>query len=107
MSNTELAGRLRTARDYVGLTIAETSTTCGIPEGMLAALELGRAEVDEVTLQRLAGAYGVRASYFTEPEEQLLAGAVTVLGRLGGELEGHDRDEALRFAAYLRHATAD
>jgi transcriptional regulator with XRE-family HTH domain len=106
VSNHELADRLRAARDYVGLTIAETSTTSGIPEMTLAALELGRVDVDDVTLQRLAGTYGVRTSYFTEPEDQLLAGAVTVLGRLGGELEGHDRDEALRFAAYLRHANA-
>jgi transcriptional regulator with XRE-family HTH domain len=103
----ELAGRLRAAREYVGLTIGETSSASGISETALVALESGGGEVDDVTLQRLASAYGVRTTYLTEPEDQLLAGAVTVLGRLGGEMEGHDRDEALRFAAYLRHASGD
>ncbi len=99
--------RLRDAREYLGLDAATAAAACGIDEAELIALEAGRIEVDELKLQRLARAYGVRSAYFTEPESELQEDAVIVLGRLARELRGHDRDEALRFAAYLRHALED
>ncbi len=107
MNEMATGGRLRAAREYVGLDVAGAAAASGVAEGNLAAIEAGRAAVDELTLQRLGRAYGVRSSYFIESEAELHAGAVVVLGRLAGELAGHDRDEALRFAAYLRHSIED
>lgn len=99
--------RLREAREYVGFAIAEAAAASGIAAQELDAIETGRVPIDDLTLQRLGRAYGLRTTYFTSSEDELRAEAVVVLGRLGGELTGHDRDEALRFAAYLRHALDD
>lgn len=107
MNDIVMGGRLRATREYVGLDVPGAAAASGVVEGDLAAIEAGDAAVDEFTLKRLARAYGVRSSYFTEPEDELHAEAVVVLGRLAGELTGHDRDEALRFAAYLRHTIED
>ncbi|MGI8411626.1 MAG: helix-turn-helix domain-containing protein [Solirubrobacteraceae bacterium] len=107
MTDAEAGGRLRAAREYVGLDVRAAAAASGVTEGDLATIEAGDAVADELTLQRLGRAYGVRSSYFTEPEDELHAEAVVVLGRLAGELTGHDRDEALRFAGYLRHTIED
>lgn len=99
--------RLREAREYVGLAITDAAAAGGIAPDELAAIETGRMPVDDLILQRLGRAYGLRTTYFTASDDELRAEAVVVLGRLAGELTGHDRDEALRFAAYLRHALDD
>jgi hypothetical protein len=107
VSNPDRSVRLREAREYVGLGTADAAAASGIAEDDLAAIEAGRIAVDDLTLQRLGRAYGLRTPYFTASDDELRAEAVVVLGRLAGEVTGHDRDEALRFAAYLRHALDD
>jgi transcriptional regulator with XRE-family HTH domain len=97
VSNPDRSIRLRDAREYVGLGTTDAAAASGIAEDNLAAIEAGRIAVDDLTLQRLGRAYGLRTSYFTASDDELRAGEVT----------GHDRDEALRFAAYLRHALDD
>jgi len=107
MNGTVSSTRLREAREYVGFAIAEAAAASGIAARELDAIEAGRVPIDDLALQRLGRAYGLRTTYFTASEDELRAEAVVVLGRLGGELTGHDRDEALRFAAYLQHALDD
>ena len=107
MSNPDRSVRLRDAREYVGLGTEDAAAASGMAEDDLAAIEAGRIAVDDLTLQRLGRTYGLRTSYFTASDDELRAEAVVVLGRLAGEVIGHDRDEALRFAAYLRHALDD
>jgi transcriptional regulator with XRE-family HTH domain len=99
--------RLRAVREYVGLGIADAAEAGGLPEHELAAIEDGSTTLDDLVLQRLGRVYGLRTSYFTASEDELRDEAVVVLGRLAGELAGQDHDEALRFAAYLRHALDD
>ncbi len=99
--------RLRDAREYVGFAIADAAAATGIAPQELDAIEAGRVPIDDLILHRLGRAYGLRTTYFTASDDELRAEAVVVLGRLGGELTGHDRDEALRFAAYLQHALDD
>jgi transcriptional regulator with XRE-family HTH domain len=99
--------RLADVREFVGMSVAAAAEAADLSAEDLVAIERGLREVDDLELQRLARAYGVRGPYFTEPEDSRCDEAVIVLGRLAGELTGGDRDEALRFAAYLRHAVTD
>ena len=104
MSAVTISERLRTARVYVGMSAADVAAGTGIGEDDLAGIEGGTRKVDELELQRLARLYGYSAAYFHGYEEPLPDDAVTILTRLTRELTEPDRQEALRFAAYLRQA---
>jgi len=102
-----VAERLRAARAYVGMSAADVAADTGLREDELAAIEEGARPVDDLELQRLARLYGYSSAYFQGHEEPLPEYAVTILTRLTSELAEPDRQEALRFAAYLRQAPED
>jgi transcriptional regulator with XRE-family HTH domain len=106
MSGVATGTRLRGARDFVGLTVEEVSARIGISPERLLEIETGEAEraVDDLELRRLATAYEVSSAYFTDPMDDLTAGALVVIGRLDGELSESDKKEALCFAGFLRYA---
>jgi transcriptional regulator with XRE-family HTH domain len=102
-----LSGRLRDAREYVGLDVGGAAAAAGVPESELEALESGQRAPDDLELERLARAYGYGPGYFARDPEPLDESAVAAFARLGEVLSEHDRQEAMLFAAYLRDASED
>jgi len=99
--------RLAEVRQYLGIGLAQAEAETGIPEAYLTAIETGQRPPDDLELGRLARCYGHPVSYFLRPPDPLDPSAVSVLARLTEGLTEHDRQEALRFAAYLRDASED
>ena len=97
------ASRIRETREYLAITLEDAAAAAGIEYAQLRAIEQGEHVVDELSIQRLARAFGCVTAYLTsEPrkDEQ----TVQVLARLTDRLTEPDRLEALRFMSYLRHA---
>ena len=103
MSGELVSARVRELREFVGMPVAEASQIAGLAPGELEQIEDGTRAAHELELHRLARAFGVRASYFSDSTDAFAADA-NVLGRLTGALTGEDRIEALRLLLYLRHA---
>ena len=96
--------RIRETRAYLAITLEDAAAAADIQQEQLQLIEQGRRTVDDLTVQRLARAFGCVPAYLTsEPAED--KDTIAVLARLTGDLTGPDRAEALRFASYLRHAT--
>jgi transcriptional regulator with XRE-family HTH domain len=95
--------RLREVREYLCLSTAEAATSAGMALEVLASIEDGRREPDELELQRLARTYEHPAAYFRDGST-----APVPAGLLRGptELSDRDRRELTRFAAFL-HDTSD
>jgi transcriptional regulator with XRE-family HTH domain len=107
MSATSLPARLREAREYVGLAVADAAAAAGMADPELDAIERGARPPDELELERLARAYGYARGHFARPPQPLDEGTVAVVARLGEAMSDHDRREAMLFAAYLRDAGED
>lgn len=102
-----VGGRLAEVREYLGIELAQAEVETGLPAADLAAIESGERPPDDLELARLARFYGHPVGYFLRAPDPLDASAVSVLARLTDGLTEHDRQEALRFAAYLRDASED
>jgi len=98
------AGRLRHTREYLGLSASQVAQTAEIEPSQLAALEAGEAALDELALHRLARALCCTPALLIEeqPAQEEIPAAIA---RMASELSVHDREEALAFAQYLRHAS--
>lgn len=99
--------RLAEVRQYLGIELAQAEAETGIPKADLTAIETGQRPPNDLELPRLARCYGHPVGYFRRPRDPLDSSAVSVLARLTDGLTDHDRQEALRFAAYLRDASED
>jgi transcriptional regulator with XRE-family HTH domain len=97
------ARRVRHTREYLGLSAAQVAQVAGIEPSQLAALEAGETELDELGLHRLARALGCTPTLFIE-EQPALEKIPAAIARMASGLSAHDREEALAFAWYLRHA---
>ena len=96
--------RIRETREYLAITLQDAAAAADIQQEQLQSIEEGRLTVDDLTVQRLARAFGCVPAYLTgEPAED--DDTIDVLARLTGDITGQDRLEALMFASYLRHAT--
>lgn len=107
MTAQAIAGRLRDARLYVGMSATEVEAATGISEVDIAAIEDGVRAADDLELRRLARLYGYASAYFFGHDDPLPDESLTILTRLTSELTEHDRQQALRFAAYLRQVPGD
>jgi len=98
-----LAERLRTERQYIGLSQADVATVLGIPRAAVSALETGRRRVTGLELKRLAGLYGTSVDHLLgkEPVEDPMTAA---LFRTAKGLTADDKEQVLRFAEFLRSA---
>jgi transcriptional regulator with XRE-family HTH domain len=95
-----LAGRLRKARDYLGLSQQFVADHAGLSRAAISAIETSRRRVEALELERLAALYKVPLSDFldqsvTDPP------SVRALARQAAELSESDRAEVLRFAQFL------
>lgn len=98
---------LAEVRQYLRIGLAQAEAETGISGADLTAIETDQRPPDDLELARLARCYGHPAGYFLRPPDPLDPSAVSVLARLTDGLTDHDRQEALRFVAYLRDASGD
>lgn len=99
----KIGGRLKTAREYLGLSQEEVSKMIGIPRSALSAIESGTRGVDVLELKDLAKIYKLPVSHFTDEGEgqAVLPADIAHLARAAAQLAKKDRDELGRFAEYL------
>jgi len=98
-----LAERLKSERDYLGLSQEQVAKVLGIPRAAVSAIETGRRKVSGVELARLAALFG------SSPDRllgsQLEPDPTDVqLYRATQSLSDNDKAQVLRFAEFLRSA---
>lgn len=99
--------RLREAREYLGFSQDEVSIALGVTRPAITNIENGQRKVDALELEKLANLYGRSVSYLlsgqedASPENSKIAFAARALNGLSG----HDLDEIVRFATYLRNSS--
>lgn len=98
-----LGGRLREAREYLGLLQEEVATALGIPRTSLSALEAGKRKVSGVELRRLARLYRRPVAWLLG-EDDVDLGDVEPLFRATAQLSDQDKEQVLRFAEFLAGA---
>jgi transcriptional regulator with XRE-family HTH domain len=99
---TDIAVRLKEAREYLGLSQQEVATSLNLPRSAISLMESGQRRVDSVELKTLAKLYQRPVAFFTSGEEEpLLATDLAVLARQMSKLSEEDRDELLRFTEFL------
>ena len=100
----EMARRLKGAREYLKLSQEEVSRELGVPRTAVSLMESGQRKVDTQELQKLARLYQRPVGYFTGEgtAEAALPPQVAHLARAAAKLSNRDRNELARFADYLQ-----
>lgn len=104
----ELGSRLRTVREYLGLSQNYVAERTGIPRSAVSDIERGIRKVDSLELKKLAGLYRRPISYFLDENPDATAGdhAIAALARKLTALPEADRRAVEQFAEFLRHDKA-
>lgn len=98
-----LAARLKSERDYLGLSQEQVAKVLGIPRAAVSAIETGRRKVSSVELARLAALFGTSPDRLLGAELERDPTDVQ-LYRATQSLSDHDKAQVLRFAEFLRSA---
>ena len=100
--------RLRGARETLGLTQEDVAGALDIQRTSVIAMEAGRRNVSALELRRLARVYRRSVAWILgeEPNPEL-AGDDGALYRATAELSLEDKEQVLRFAAFLAAANTD
>ncbi|GCE01855.1 helix-turn-helix domain-containing protein [Embleya hyalina] len=101
---TRLGQKLRSTRDYLGLSQQQVSERTGIPRSAVSDIERGVRKVDTMELKKLARLYRLSTSYFLDEDEDADAGEHALAGmpRTRKDLTAEDRIEVARFIHYLK-----
>lgn len=99
----KIGERLKSAREYLGLSQEEVSKIIGIPRSALSTIESGIRGVDVLELKALAKIYKLPVSHFTDEGQgqSKLPEDIAHLARAAAQLAKKDREELGRFAEYL------
>lgn len=102
-ARSKMGERLKSAREYLGLSQEEVAKVINIPRSALSAIESGLRGVDVLELKALAKLYNRPISHFTDerPTQPSLPSDIAHLARAASQLTKKDRDELGRFAEYL------
>jgi transcriptional regulator with XRE-family HTH domain len=98
-----IGGRLREAREFVGLLQDEAASALGIPRTSLSALEAGKRKVSGVELRRLARLYRRPVDWLLGEDHTSVA-ETDPLFRATARLSDEDKEQVLRFAEFLAAA---
>ncbi|NMO04516.1 helix-turn-helix transcriptional regulator [Gordonia sp. TBRC 11910] len=99
-----LAERLRSEREYLGMSQDQVARVLGLPRAAVSAFETGRRKVSSGELARLAALYGTTPNRLLG-SEGLVDDRTTQLFRATNKLSDHDKDEVLRFVEFLSNAS--
>ena len=105
----EVAQRLRSARETLGLTQEDVASALGIPRTSMIAMEAGKRNVTALEIRRLARLYRREVSWLLgEGPELIEEGSPEnkALFRATAQLSLDDKDQVLRFAQFLAAAEA-
>jgi transcriptional regulator with XRE-family HTH domain len=97
----QLASRLRSAREYLGLSQLFVEEQTGISRVAISAIENGKRKVEALELEAFSRLYKYPVSYFLDGA---LSDPSTVqaLAREARDLSDADREQVLEFARFLR-----
>lgn len=98
-----LAERLRSEREYLGLSQDQVARVVDLPRAAVSAFETGRRKVSSVELARLAKLYGTTPDRLLGSETPADERA-TALFRATKKLSDYDKDQVLRFVEFLNNA---
>lgn len=101
---TQLARRLREAREYVGLSQEEVAFALAISRPAVGNIEAGSRKVEAIELDKLSALYGRTVNFFLAGEVQSDDRHVAFLARATKGLSEQDMDELARFATFLKNA---
>jgi len=100
---TNLATKLKAAREYVGLSQEEVADMLKVPRSAISLMEKGDRKVDALELKQLAHIYQRSVHYFTgTPETSGVPEEVAHLARTASTLKPKDLEELKRFAEFLQ-----
>jgi transcriptional regulator with XRE-family HTH domain len=99
-----LGQRLKSTREYLGLSQQQVSERTGIVRSAVSDIERGVRKIDIIELKKLARLYRLSVSYLLDEDETADAGehALAGLPRTGRQLSEGDRIEVARFIQYLQ-----
>ncbi|MFC5679096.1 helix-turn-helix domain-containing protein [Aeromicrobium endophyticum] len=100
----EVAHRLRSARETLGLTQEDVASALGIPRTSVIAMEAGKRNVTALELRRLARLYQREVAWLLgEGPETVDEGSAEnqALFRATANLSEEDKEQVLRFAQFL------
>jgi transcriptional regulator with XRE-family HTH domain len=99
-----LGGRLKTTREYLGLSQQYVAHNTGIPRTAVSDIERGNRRVDSLELKKLARLYSLPVTYFLDEQDDADVGEHALAGlprALAGLTDG-DKAEVMEFANYLK-----
>ncbi len=97
-----IAGRLREAREYLGLSQEEVASVLKLSRPAVTNIEAGTRKVDALELAHLARLYGRPVSYLLSGEQKGADARVAFAARAVRGLSDNDLTEVARFAEFLR-----
>jgi len=95
--------RLRSSREYLGLSQAEVADALGVSRPAISAIEAGKRKVSSLELKRLARLYRRPYEFFldsAEPHSE--EETIDAIFRAARALSETDREQVRRFAEFLR-----
>lgn len=100
----KIGERLRTSREYLGLSQDEVARHLGIPRTALTNIESGQRRVEALELRKLADLYRQSIEYLTygKTGPESFSSDVAHLARAATKLSPKDREELKRFAEFLQ-----
>ena len=101
-----LARRLKEAREYLGLSQETVAEKLQVPRASISAFENGRRKVSGLELRKLAALYKTTVAHLLEEEVPQDSEVVAALFRTAVGLSDEDKGQVLRFARFLREASA-
>jgi transcriptional regulator with XRE-family HTH domain len=100
-----LGARLRSSREYLGLSQEEVAEHMGLSRPAISNIEAGKRKVSTEELTRFAKLYRRPYEYFLGQEAELPQDETTgALFRAARDLSEGDKEQVLRFAEFLRNA---
>ena len=109
MEQVEVARRLRSARETLGLTQEDVASALGIPRTSVIAMEAGKRNVTALEIRRLARLYRREVSWLLGEGSELIEDGSAedqALFRATAQLSADDKEQVLRFARFLAAAEA-
>lgn len=98
----DIAARLKSAREYLGLSQQEVADRLRLPRPAISLIESGQRRLEAVELKAFAKLYQRPVAYFTgEEKAPVLPNDVEILTRKVEKLSPEDRETLLRYTEFL------
>jgi len=106
-TRTEIAKRLRLAREQAGLSQGQVAQLMGFQRPTVSEIEAGRRRVSAEELSHLADLYEVSVSWLAKEETEVGDPAAELAARELSKLKKEDLDRVLKLLRTLRSKTGD